>query len=167
MTEKYDLFLSYNHKHKDAVNRLYNFLTSKKIKVWMDKKLSAGSRLNEELEREIQQAKLFMCCVSRNYAKSENCKAELSYAIQTAKKTVIPLMFENLTPDETKGIGLILSQYLRIQIFEKPKMTNFMELEPYTLKEEAGILVSGRMLTDMEVVSNIVLMKTSFILESG
>ena len=30
--EEYDLFLSYNHKHKDAVNKLYKFLTDNDIK---------------------------------------------------------------------------------------------------------------------------------------
>jgi len=55
----------------------------------------------------------------KKYIESEICNDEIHYA-KNAKKTIIPLMFERLNEHDLKGIGLIITKLLRINVYKDP-----------------------------------------------
>ncbi len=116
-----DIFLSYDSKIKDQVKQLHEELEKEKFKVWLDdNQLRAGNNaLTAELARGIKEAKVFVCCITKDYCKSNNCNLEIEFA-SSCKKKMIVLMIEKLEPtkiDEIQvedrlkysGIGFIIS----------------------------------------------------------
>ncbi|CAF0857568.1 unnamed protein product [Brachionus calyciflorus] len=104
----YDIFISYNSEIKDKVIKLYRQLTQKhKFTVWMDQYEIGSSRLSDELSHAILNSKIFLCCITKKYSESENCKDEICYA-KIFKKNMIVLMFERLTITDLGGVGFII-----------------------------------------------------------
>ena len=91
---EYDIFLSYNWDHKAHVQKLFDKLSQLNLKVWIDDKELAHTSLTAQLANGITKSRVFMCCISKKYSESENCKKELFYAI-LKKKPMIVLMFEH------------------------------------------------------------------------
>ncbi|CAF1033468.1 unnamed protein product [Brachionus calyciflorus] len=118
----YDIFISYNWDIKDQVNRLYRQLTGKyNLKVWMDQYEIGSKRLVDELSTAILNSKLFLCCITKKYTESENCKDEIDYA-KNLKKNMIVLMFERLVITDIGGIGFIIGPKVRFNCYKDPQM---------------------------------------------
>ena len=116
-----DIFLSYNWNIKEQVKLLHEKLEKEKFKVWRDdEQLRAGnSALTAELAKGIKKSKVIICCITKDYCKSNNCNLEIEFAL-ACKKQVIVLMIEKIEPteideikvdnrtDKSSGIGFII-----------------------------------------------------------
>ena len=118
-----DVFISYNWNVKDQVKELFKILTNDyNLKVWLDElELNGGnmSSLTAELASAIKNSKIFICCLTREYCRSQNCNLEIEYA-SVLKKKIIVLSIDDI--DTTKideiqitgslqfsGIGFIIT----------------------------------------------------------
>ena len=52
--------------------------------------MKGGDEIKEKMQKGVSECKIFVCCLSQSYLKSENCKFELEYALKL-KKVIIPL----------------------------------------------------------------------------
>lgn len=116
---KLDVFISYPWAIKHYVDNLFAFLISNKFNVWMDRtKLNAGNALCKEIHKAIKAAKVFICCISREYLNSDMCNKEIQHAFDL-KKTIIPIMFEDLRIEQ-HHVGLIIGGLLQIRVYDNP-----------------------------------------------
>ena len=93
--KKFDIFLSYNWDHKPFVKKLYNLLCNElNFKVWIDDMELDNTPLTSKLADGINNSHIFMCCITKKYSESRNCRKEFFYAFSKNKPTII-LMFEH------------------------------------------------------------------------
>ena len=93
--KKFDIFLSYNWDHKPFVKKLYNLLCNElNFKVWIDDMELDNTPLTSQLADGINNSHIFMCCITKKYSESRNCRKEFFYAFGKNKPTII-LMFEH------------------------------------------------------------------------
>jgi len=90
----FDIFLSYNHEHKRYAETLYHKLCSLNFKVWFDDVELDHNPLTLQLADGINKSHVFMCCISKKYSESRNCREELLFAFSKNKPPII-LMFEH------------------------------------------------------------------------
>jgi len=91
----FDIFLSYNWDHKPFVEKLYNKLCNElNFKVWLDDKELDHTPLSKQLADGINKSQVFMCCITKKYSESRNCREELLFAFSKNKPPII-LMFEH------------------------------------------------------------------------
>jgi len=89
-----DIFLSYNWAHKAYVRKLYEKLKYHlNYKVWIDDFELGHTSLTAQLANGIIKSRIFVCCITKNYSESENCKQEFFLA-KRKKKPMIILMLE-------------------------------------------------------------------------
>jgi isocitrate dehydrogenase len=102
-----DIFISYNWNIKDQVKKLYENLKSLGYNVWLDDKNleTSNNALTVQLASAIKNSKLFICCVTTDYCKSNNCNREIEYADSSAKP-IIPLMIEKISPTNIEEIQI-------------------------------------------------------------
>ena len=122
---EYDIFLSYNWDHKAHVQKLYEKLVHMNLKVWVDFKELDNTPLTDQLADGITNSRVFMCCVTKKYSQSDNCKLEFHYA-KTNKKLMIILMFEHYNNIE-KGIQIIINPQTRYNI----ELTSLSQVHKY------------------------------------
>jgi len=119
---QFDVFISYNWDVKPAVKQLYQELTSKhNLRVWLDEYELGQSRLADELASAIDNSSVFLCCITKKYSESENCKDELDFAKNLKKKMVV-LMFERIDMEELGGVGFIIGPKVRFNCYKNPEM---------------------------------------------
>lgn len=122
--QKLDIFISYPWKIKPYVDELFVYLVSNQYKVWMDSDvLNAGSILSEEIHKAILDAKVFICCINRDYLSSVMCNKEIQYAFDLGK-TIIPIMFEEMSTEKLGKVGFIISGQLQIRVYDNPSDWN-------------------------------------------
>lgn len=118
----YDIFISYNWDVKEKVKNLYNELTkNQNLKVWMDDYEIGPNRLVDELSTAISNSKIFLCCITKKYSESENCKDEIDYA-KVLKKNIIVLMFERVPITDLGGVGFIIGPKVRFNCYKDPQI---------------------------------------------
>ena len=102
-----DIFLSYNWKIKEQVKLLHEKLEKEGFKVWRDdRELHAGnSALTVELAKSIKKSKAVICCITKDYCKSNNCNLEIEFA-SSCKKQLIVLMIDKIEPTEIDEIQI-------------------------------------------------------------
>ena len=89
---EFDIFLSYKQELKDSnrIEKLYDLLLLDHYKVWWEKKqLLKEDDYYDQLTEAIENSNTILCCISKNYISSPNCKGEMSYAFNL-KKRIIP-----------------------------------------------------------------------------
>jgi hypothetical protein len=103
---KFDIFISYQWDIKDLVLQLYNLIHKKVTKkIWLDKfQIKSGTVLFDELKQGIDNSSTIICCITKAYARSQNCQDEFSYSLHT-KKPMLVLVFEK--SDLANDIGWI------------------------------------------------------------
>jgi hypothetical protein len=64
------VFLTYAHRDKKAVRKLYDYLTGNRIKVWLDEKeLLPGQNWQYEIRQAILRSDIVIVCLSRQFNK--------------------------------------------------------------------------------------------------
>ncbi|MDW8299088.1 MAG: toll/interleukin-1 receptor domain-containing protein, partial [Anaerolineae bacterium] len=97
-----EIFVSYSHLDSEVAEACRNAYHALGYEVLMDvDKLRAGEQWNEGLKRLIERATIFQLFWSENSAKSEFCREEWRYALQTPRGR------------ETNGVGFIRPVYWR------------------------------------------------------
>lgn len=119
--KNFDVFISYQWKIQKEAASLKEAL-SKKYRVWIDvEQLKPGKYFYDELAKGISDSKCVLCCITREYAESESCKYEISFA-KDCNKPFIILMFERLQIADLGGVGLLISPKLRINLYRNPEV---------------------------------------------
>lgn len=113
----YDVFLSFRgvDTRRNIVSFLYKELVRKKIRTFKDDvELESGRMISLQLARAIEESKLAVVVISKNYAASTWCLEELVKIMDSVKKgslTVIPI-FYNVNPFHVRRqIGGVSEQF--------------------------------------------------------
>lgn len=83
-------FLSYSHKDEEQAKKLLTFLmplTRKgEIRMWYDRMISPGARWTKEIDDKLNEADMFVYCVTANFLASTACMNELKRGIRASKE---------------------------------------------------------------------------------
>jgi hypothetical protein len=108
---RYDIMISYCHKDKDLCFKLYDRLTSDKIRVWLDRDQMFGTPL-DSMSYAIENSEFVLISMSDAYKQSGYCKLEANYALEMGC-AIIPLVIKpNYRADG--WLGLIVTGRMRI-----------------------------------------------------
>ncbi|CAF1207925.1 unnamed protein product [Rotaria sordida] len=114
-TDKPSVMISYCHENKDFCNKLLKVLSTHydKFHVWVDQThCQSASDLWELIATGMEQAHMIVCLVSNYYFQSKSCRREFTYAVETLKKPIIPVLLESIEP---KGwLGIRMSALLKL-----------------------------------------------------
>jgi len=89
---------------------------------WLDKKMSGGIALFDDIAQGILNAQVFIPFISDEYAESENCKNELIHAIKL-KKAILPVIVGVKTNKwVTSTVALLINKYLYIDMVDDLKL---------------------------------------------
>jgi len=97
------IFISYSHKDKQYLDQLIRHLAvmidDRLIKVWCDKDIQPGHRIDAEIKKQIRTCDIILLLVSPDYLASKNCIAEMSIAINRRHSSkvdnVIPIILRS------------------------------------------------------------------------
>ena len=95
------IFISYSHSDKKAVNRLTNDLENAGKDVWLDEKeIGVGDSISKKIEEGISQCDLFCLVISGHSVKSEWVKREyqtaLNKQLSSGKPVLLPLLIDDV-----------------------------------------------------------------------
>lgn len=82
------VFISYAHKDTARVLPIVEALVSKGIRVWYDAGIEAGSEWPEYIATHLKSCACTLCFISQNYDISDNCRRELTYALNCKRPTM-------------------------------------------------------------------------------
>lgn len=91
--QKSHIMISYNHSSRDMCLRIKDELKSRGFSVWIDVEQIYGSTLATMAEA-VENAAVFLMCVSEKYYQSPNCRLEAEYAVRL-QKPIIPLIMQS------------------------------------------------------------------------
>ncbi|MCR8724074.1 toll/interleukin-1 receptor domain-containing protein [Frigidibacter sp. ROC022] len=95
-------FISYSHRDSGALERLHvhlaNLQREGRIEAWYDREILAGDALDEEINKELNSADLFLLMVSPDFIASEYCvEREMQRALErhdAGEARVVPIIVE-------------------------------------------------------------------------
>ncbi|MDZ7291957.1 MAG: toll/interleukin-1 receptor domain-containing protein [candidate division KSB1 bacterium] len=100
MQTTYDIFVSYNHKHRDWVRSFVEALEKHHLKVWFDEKaILPGESFVEKLEEGIRNSNAVVYIVTPEAVHSKWALIELGAALG-GEKTLIPIVSEDVPVGE-------------------------------------------------------------------
>ena len=107
--------MSYNSGKKQQVKVLHELLKNKNYQVkFYEKEIQADhDSLTQEQADDIKSSKVILCCITKDYCKSKNCKLEIEYA-RAKKQEIVVLMLENL---DSAQIELSNWKFVRLETF--------------------------------------------------
>jgi hypothetical protein len=121
------VFISYVHEDDPVVQRLVRELTSRQIKVWLDKRsLAPGSRWKDVIRRAISTGDFFLACFSDAYSRrsSSYMNEELTLAVEELRRRAtdrawfIPVLLSADTiPDRSIGAGETLRDIHGVDLY--------------------------------------------------
>ena len=131
--DSFDVFISYSWGIKEDVEKFHEKLEANNFRVWRDKFLKQGHEsLFGQLGKKIKESTVFLCFLTKDYVKSDNCRKELNYAVKL-KKTIIYLMIEKMSSDDIgEEIGFIMGNSIYTQCYKNPTswwLENFQEIK--------------------------------------
>ena len=88
----YDMMISYCWAQQPLCHKINDRLERDGFNVWLDRDEMHGSII-ERMAEAIEQSRFVLVCMSSNYKKSTNCKAEAEYAFNRKSK-IVPLLVE-------------------------------------------------------------------------
>ena len=74
------LFISYSHAENQLIHAVAKELSSRNVNFWYDRNLLLGDIWSKEIAQHVQGSRSFLAFVSRQFAESVNCKAEINLA---------------------------------------------------------------------------------------
>jgi archaellum biogenesis ATPase FlaH len=88
-----EIFVSYSRDDIQAARLIVAYLNAKGFATWRDQdKIRGGTNWDRELEKAILRASVVVVLISSSSLNSEMVRNELAWAIEDAKKPIIPLM---------------------------------------------------------------------------
>ncbi|RNA25793.1 sulfur controller-2 [Brachionus plicatilis] len=120
--DEFDVFISYNWGIKDKVVKVHENLKNKNLRVWRDDTeiKNNNSPLTEQLAFAIKRSKIILCCMTKKYSDSKNCRLEFQYA-NDINKTLLILFIDKLKIEELNdSIGFLMSGLVRINCYNNP-----------------------------------------------
>lgn len=87
------LFISYAHRDSQAVLDTISILNERKLRLWYDEGIPAGSDWPKNIEQHMQSCSLVLFFASRSALSSVNCRSEIETAL-ALKKPVLVLPLE-------------------------------------------------------------------------
>ena len=116
------------HENTDIVDRLCEELTSRDIRVWLDRNdIKPGSRWKDAIRGAIREGAFFMACFSKEYNKRDKTymNAELTIAIAelqqrpTDRVWFIPVQLNKCKiPDRNIGAGETLHDLQHVKLYK-------------------------------------------------
>lgn len=94
------LFISYSHRNSDAVLDTITLLHNRKLRLWYDEGIPAGSDWPKNIEEHMQSCSTVLFFVSKPALASANCHSEIETALRL-NKPVLALPLEDVDPDES------------------------------------------------------------------
>ncbi|CAF1497067.1 unnamed protein product [Adineta ricciae] len=115
MTRKH-VMLCYEWGKQDLVLQVREYLTEKRIVVWMDIKSNRSSdNIYEDIATAVENASCLICFLTKEFQQSDYCKLELQYA-KKRNIPIIPLkLVQNWEP--SSWLGLITAGLIHINIY--------------------------------------------------
>ncbi len=86
--DKSYVFISYSHKDTALVTEIMEELSANGVRIWYDAGIEAGSEWPENIGNHLSACGCVLCFISANYAASDNCRRELTFALSLKKPTV-------------------------------------------------------------------------------
>ena len=107
------VFISYAHKDTAWVMPIVDALAAKGIRIWYDAGIEAGSEWPEYIATHLKSCGCVLFFISQNYDSSDNCRRELTYALNHKK----PSMSVYLDPCQLSDglelqLGLVQAMFL-------------------------------------------------------
>lgn len=93
------LFISYSHRDSEAVLGTISLLNDRKLRLWYDEGIPAGSDWPKNIEQHMQSCAMVLFFASESAFASANCYSEIKTAI-ALKKTVLVLSLDQTQPPE-------------------------------------------------------------------
>ncbi|CAF0869668.1 unnamed protein product [Rotaria sp. Silwood1] len=94
----FDIMISYSHVEKKICQELYEELTRKGFRVWIDFDQMHGNVM-DTMAHAIEHSKTIIICMSESYRRSSYCRAEADYAFQRQLKIVPIRLQKHYKPD--------------------------------------------------------------------
>ena len=113
---QFDAFISYAwNKNREAVREFANELREKNIRLWIDVEQMQDD-VNQRMIEGIRNSRVFVCCVTVDYANRKNTMRELNYADRLEKEKVF-VVFEKFKSDlemldQIGKVGFIMGSVL-------------------------------------------------------
>lgn len=118
----FDVFISYKWNIKKQVVALHNHISKDNgYSTWRDDdQIIPAHILFQEIAKGITNSKVMIACITKDYSQSINCIREICFAAYQ-RKTIIPLIFEDVTMADLGAVGFLITPLLYINLFEKNK----------------------------------------------
>ncbi|CAF0943412.1 unnamed protein product [Rotaria sp. Silwood1] len=110
-TDKPSIMISYCHENKEFCGKLLELLSTHRdeFDVWIDQThCQSASDLWEVIAYGMEQAHVIVCLVSNHYYESKSCRREFTYAVETLKKPIVPVLLEDIEPKGWLGKLIII-----------------------------------------------------------
>ncbi len=92
------IFISYSRKDLDIAEKIVNALVKDDLEPWIDwKSIPKGETFEEEIERGIEEADIFLFLVSPNSIQSDWCNKEIAHAIKNGKR-ILSIVLHDTNP---------------------------------------------------------------------
>lgn len=92
------LFISYSHRDSEAVLKAITLLHNRKLRLWYDEGIPAGSDWPKNIEEHMQSCSMVLFFVSETAFASPNCRSEIEAAL-VLKKPVLLLPLSDTAPN--------------------------------------------------------------------
>lgn len=79
VTYEFDVMISYAHRDKQICHKIFEELKKHSFNVWIDQEQMFGSTM-ERMAEGVEKSPFLMICMSNDYAKSQACQSEATYA---------------------------------------------------------------------------------------
>lgn len=118
------IFVSYSHMDSDRVLPIIHELQKKGYRVWYDEGIDPGTEWYTFVAKRLKSCGYFIPMVSENFLASENCKDEVSYACDLAKKRLTIYLEEVHLPE---GLEMRLNRHQAIHKYRYTDDLKFFE----------------------------------------
>ncbi|CAF1533166.1 unnamed protein product [Adineta ricciae] len=134
----FDIMISYSHKDTSLCKQIYDELTRRNYRVWIDFDQMHGNVM-DAMAQAIDRSRTIIICMSEEYRKSNFCRAEAHYAFQQQRHIVPVLLQKHYKPD---GWLLFLIGQLLYVNFTKYEFDQAIEILMKELKDAKCVQVA-------------------------
>jgi hypothetical protein len=131
------VMLSYQWDIQDAVVKVRQILTRKKIKTWMDIDGGMEVDLYDSMAEGVSNAACVVCFMTQQYEDSQNCKMELKFA-KDKNVPIIPVMYQGGEWRAGGWLGLITSGALWVPMNDTMPFEQSVELLSDQIHKTSG-----------------------------